>query len=182
MTTEKLVFQQTIEGLYARGLGSRVTPALKTRLRGIGLDLDGKLLPAYDFEVWMKSLELTAAELYPRQPTDQAMFQVGESFIHGYRDTLLGRAVLGTVRVMGPHRALARARQSFRSGNNYTEATLTPLGAEAAELWMNEVGPWPGFTAGIIHAALSASGVEPVVVPTQHDGHACAYRITWSKA
>lgn len=179
---DKLVFEQTIDGLYARGLGRRVTPELKARLRALGMDLDGKLLPAYPFETWMKALEATAELLYPELPTDQAMFHVGESFIEGYRDTLLGRAVLGTVRVLGPHRALARARQSFRSGNNYTEATLTPLGAEATELWMNEVGPWPGFTAGIIHAALTAAGVVPVVVPTQHDGHACTYRITWTKA
>ncbi len=178
---EKLVFEQTIEGLFMRGLGPRVTPALKARLRTAGVNLDATLLPAYPFDVWMKSLEATAEELYAELPTDQAMFHVGERFIEGYRDTLLGRAVLGMVRVLGPHRALARARQSFRSGNNYTEATLTPIGPEASELWMNEVGPWPGFTAGIIHAALGAAGVVPVVVPTQHDGHACTYRVTWSK-
>lgn len=179
---EKLVFEQTIEGLYVRGLGSRLTPPLKAQLRAVGVDVDKTLLPAYDFEVWMRSLEVTAAGLYPSLPTEQAMFHVGESFIEGYKETLLGRAVLGVVRVLGPHRALARARQSFRSGNNYTEATLTPLGPEATELWMNEVGPWPTFTGGIIHAALAASGVTPKVEPTQHDGHACTFAISWTKA
>lgn len=177
---DKVVFEQTIEGLFVRGLGSRVTPPLKARLRDAGLDLDAKLLPAYPFEVWMRTLEVTARGLFPELPVEQAMFRVGESFIDGYRETFLGRAVLGMIRVLGPRRTLLRATQNFRSGNNYTDTKITEVDPTTIDLWMNEVGPWPTFTAGIIHAGMVATGATPKIDIRDHDGHACTFRVSWT--
>ena len=47
------------------------------------------------------------------------------------------------------------------------------------ELWMNEVGPYPSFTQGLIEAALRASGVTPSVEIKNYDGHGCTYRCSW---
>jgi len=179
---QQLVFEQTIEGLFVRAVGSRMTPRLKQRLREAGVDLDRKLLPAYPFGVWMQSLKVGSEELFPGQPPDVAQFQLGELFIEGYRETFLGRAVLGMIRVLGPRRTLRRSTQNFRSGNNYTETKLTEVDETCSELWMNEVGPYPSFTAGIIHGALVACGVTPTVEMRDHDGHACTYRISWGAA
>ncbi|MEW5739602.1 MAG: DUF2378 family protein [Myxococcota bacterium] len=178
--SERVVFSHTIEGLFVQALGARVTPELKARLKSAGLNLDAKLLPAYPFEVWMKVLELTCQALFPDLPTDQAMFRVGESFLDGYQHTFLGRAVLGMIRVLGPRRTLLRSTQNFRSGNNYTETKITEVDVNIIDLWMNEVGPWPTFTAGIIHAALKAAGAEPRIDILDHDGHACTYRVSWA--
>jgi len=177
--SEKLVFEQTIEALFVRAVGSRMSPALRRRLKDLGIDLEKKLRPAYTFEQWMGSLKAGAEELFPSQPLDQAMFQLGELFIDGYRETFLGRAVLGVVRVLGPKRTLKRSTQNFRSGNNYTETRLTEVDDTTSELWLNEVGPYPSFTAGIIHAGLVACGVVPTVTMEGHDGHACTYRVSW---
>lgn len=178
--SEKVVFNHTIDGLFREALGERVTPELKVRLKAAGLNLDAKLLPAYPFDTWMKVLELTCQVLFPALPMDQAMFRVGESLLDGYQKTFLGRAVLGMVRVLGPRRTLVRATQNFRSGNNYTEAKVTEVDVNVHDLWMNEVGPWPTFTAGIIHAAMKATGVAPRIDILQHDGHACTFRVSWS--
>lgn len=178
--TEKVVFEQTIEGLFVRALGSRMTPAIKTQLKGAGLDLDAKLLPAYPFDVWMKALEVTARGLFPEQSMEQAMFRVGESFVEGYRETFLGRAVLGMIRVLGPRRTLLRSTQNFRSGNNYTETKITEVDPTTIDLWMNEVGAWPTFTAGIIHAGMAATGATPRIDIRDHDGHACTFRVSWT--
>ena len=177
---EKVVFEQTIEGLFVRALGPQLTPGFKQRLAAIGLDVDARLRPAYPFDVWMKSLEIAASELYPTQPTTEAMFKVGTHLIDGYKETFLGRAVLGMIRVLGPRRMLMRATQNFRSGNNYTESRVTDVDPHTLELWMNEVGPYPTFTAGIIHAALAATGVTPKVVVKDHDGHACTFVCSWA--
>ncbi len=179
---EQVVFEQTIEGLFVRGLNGRLTAQAKERLRAAGLDLDRKLLPAYPFDTWMAVLRIAAEECFPRAPLDEALFKVGEALIEGYRETFLGRAVLGMVRVLGPRRTVLRATQNFRSGNNYTEAKVTDVSESCMELWMNEVGPYPTFTSGIICAALRATGVEPKVALEGHDGHACTYRITWAAA
>jgi uncharacterized protein (TIGR02265 family) len=175
---EQVVFEQTVEGLL-RAIRPRLTPSCQVRLKAAGLDVDAKLLPAYAFDVWMKCLLVSAEELWPHEPREQALFRVGEAFIEGYRETFMGRAVLGVIRVIGPRRALQRATRSFRSGNNYTEATVSEVSDTCLELWMNEVGPYPSFTQGLIEAALRASGVAPDVEIKNYDGHGCTYRCSW---
>ena len=181
MPEQKMVFEQTIEGLFLRGLGDRLTPACKSRLRAHGLDLDRKLLPAYEFEKWMAYLRIAAEELYGDSSTEVAMFRLGERTVDGFGDTLMGRAVLAMTRIIGPVRTLQRCDRNFRSGNNYTTSRLKELSAQCYELWVNEVGPYPTFTGGIVCAALRVAGAkEPKAEVVSHDGHACTYRITWS--
>jgi uncharacterized protein (TIGR02265 family) len=183
MADELLVFEQTIEAVFVRALHGRVTPNCKARLRQAGLDLDRKLRPAYPFDAWMTFLRITAEELFPGEPLEQGAFQIGEACIDGFRETMLGRAVLSLLRVLGPKRALMRATQNFRAGNNYTESRLKELGPRQFELWMNEVGSLPTFTAGILYAGLRTAGAENVRVDLSgYDGHTCTYCISWSEA
>src|SRR5215217_9517353 len=158
MADELLIFEQTLEALYLRGLQGQISASCKARLRQAGLDLDQKLRPAYPFNAWMAFLRITAEELYPELSVDEGCRKLGQAHIAGYRDTMLGRAVLSLLRVLGPRRALARATQNFRSGNNYTESKLVEVTPTQFELWMNEVGDYPDFTAGIIHAGLRVAG------------------------
>ncbi|WP_163996102.1 DUF2378 family protein [Pyxidicoccus caerfyrddinensis] len=183
MADELLIFEQTIEALFLRALSGRLTPECKARLRQAGLDVDQKLRPAYPFDSWMSFLRITAEELFPGEPLEQGTWKLGEAYIEGFRETMLGRAVLSLLRVLGPRRALMRATQNFRAGNNYTESKLKELGPAQFELWMNEVGPYPSFTAGIIHAGLRVAGAQAIFIETSgYDGHACTYRINWSEA
>jgi uncharacterized protein (TIGR02265 family) len=102
--------------------------------------------------------------------------------MEGFRETMLGRAVLSLLRVLGPRRALGRASQSFRSSNNYTETRLTEKGPRHFELWLNEVGSLPTFSAGLIHGGLKVSGARDIRVDLSgYDGHACTYLIQWSE-
>ncbi|MFY0573697.1 DUF2378 family protein [Cystobacter fuscus] len=183
MADELLVFEQTIEAVFVRALHGRLSPACRERLRQAGLDVEQKLRPAYPFASWMTFLRIVAEELYPQLPLEESAFKLGEAYMDGYRETMLGRAVLSLLRVLGPRRALMRATQHFRSGNNYTESRLKELGPCKFELWMNEVGSLPSFTAGIIHAGLRTAGVEHLRIElTGYDGHACTYCINWSDA
>ncbi|HEX8823323.1 MAG TPA: DUF2378 family protein [Archangium sp.] len=183
MADELLIFEQTIEAVYVRALHGRIPPSCKARLREAGLDLDKKLRPAYPFDSWMTFLRITAEELYPGEPLSQGAFKIGEACIDGFRETMLGRAVLSLLRVLGPRRALMRATQNFRAGNNYTESRLKEISPRQFELWMNEVGSLPTFTAGILHAGLRTAGAENIHVDLSgYDGHACTYRISWSEA
>lgn len=183
MADELLIFEQTIEALFLRALHGRLTPECKTRLRQAGLDVDQKLRPAYPFASWMTFLFIASEELFPKEPVEQGTWKLGEAYIEGFRETMLGRAVLSLLRVLGPRRALMRATQNFRAGNNYTESKLKELGPAQFELWMNEVGAYPAFTAGIIHAGLRVAGAHDISIETSgYDGHACTYRISWKEA
>jgi uncharacterized protein (TIGR02265 family) len=183
MADELLVFEQTIEAMFQRALSGRLTPTCKSRLREAGLDVDQKPRPAYTFAAWMTFVRIAAEEVFPGEPLEVAAFKLGQAHMEGYRETMLGRAVLSLMRVLGPRRALARATQTFRSGNNFTETRLTELGPRQFELWFNDVGPLPSFTAGIIHGGLKVSGARDIRIDVDgYDGHACTYRIQWGEA
>jgi uncharacterized protein (TIGR02265 family) len=182
MADELLVFEQTIEALFHRALNGRLTPRCKTRLREAGLDVEQKPRPAYTLTAWMTFLRITAEELHPGEPLEQAAFKLGQVYMEGFRETMLGRAVLSLLRVLGPRRALGRAAQSFRSSNNYTETRLTEVGPRHFELWLNEVGSLPWFSAGLIHGGLKVSGARDIRVDIAgYDGHACTFHVQWSE-
>ncbi len=118
--------------------------------------------------------------MFSASPPNEGQFRLGELMIDVYKETFLGRAVLGMVRVLGPRRTLLRSTQNFRSGNNYTESRIVEKSPTHIELWMNEVGAFPDFTAGIVFAAIRAAGAPNVKVDVvDYDGHECTYRVVW---
>jgi uncharacterized protein (TIGR02265 family) len=157
---EKLVFDQTLEGLFVRGLEGQVTPSLRLHLREVGVDLDRKLLPAYPFETWCFCVQVAARELYSSAPEEQAYHALGERMVDGYRGTLIGRALFSVLQLLGPRRMVGRVQQSFRSGNNYTEVHTQALAPSHLELWVNEAGPTRYLVQGAILAGLRGCGVQ----------------------
>jgi uncharacterized protein (TIGR02265 family) len=178
---ERLVFAHTVEGLLIRGVAGMLTDKLKARLRQAGLDLDAKLRPAYTYEEWTEFVRISAEELFPEKPWPAAYRALGERLIDGYRETLLGRAVMSIIKLRGPAKAIQRTQQSFRSGNNYTEARVEHLEPNRAELWMNETSDVRMLTAGIILAGLRATGAkEPSVEVKRFDEKGTFYLLKWS--
>jgi uncharacterized protein (TIGR02265 family) len=157
---ERLVFDQTLEGLFIRGLSGQVTPCLKSQLRGMGVDLDRKLLPAYAFSTWCSCVRLAAKELYGNEPPEQAYRLLGERMVDGYRATMLGRPLFSVLQLLGPRRVINRSQQTFRSGNNYTEIRIRELGPLHLELWVNEAGPTRYLVQGAMLAGLRSSGAK----------------------
>ncbi|MCP3136166.1 DUF2378 family protein [Pyxidicoccus xibeiensis] len=177
---EKLVFEHTVEGLFVRGLVGRVTPALRERLKGVGVDLDRKLQPAYGFDTFCSAVRVAARELHPEVPEEVGYGLLGERMVDGYRETVLGRAAFGVIQLLGPRRALGRAQQMFRSGNNYSEIRLADVLPTEVHLWMNEAGTLRYFTQGALLAGLRATGAHQPQVAVQDFSEAhVTYRLTW---
>lgn len=178
--SEKFVFEQTIEGLFVRGLGPRLTPQLKQRLRIEGLDLDAPLHPAYSFEKWCRFVALANEELHGG--AIEAGYQaLGERVVDGFKDSLLGGAVFAVLKVIGPKRALHRLKQNFRAGNNYSEGTVSEVGPNHFEVWMNECGDIRHLTSGILLAGVRAAGAkDPRVAVKSFDDTGVTYSVTWT--
>lgn len=177
---ERMVHGQVLEGLYVKALAGRIDDKCVERLRAAGLDLAKPLKPFYSFDVWMDSIRIAAEGVFPEVPAVVARNRLGRALIGGYRETLAGRAILGVMRILGPARTLGQSARNFRAGNNYTEADVKEIAAKCYELWMNEVGPYPEFTSGIVEAGIEESGGKNVRVELKgYDGHAATYRITW---
>ena len=177
---DRLVFDHTVEGLFMRGLAGQMTPRLKEQLRLAGVELERKLMPAYPFETWAACIAVAARELYPDRPEPEAWRLLGERMVEGYRETAVGGSMFALLKALGPRRMLARAQQSLRSGNNYSEVRSKDVAPTVMEMWMNDTHMMRYFVQGTVLAALRASGVPDPTVDILHtDEQGTTYRVSW---
>src|ERR1700722_14277300 len=112
------------EGLYLRGLTA--TPDLKAKLHAAGFDPD-RIEPSYAPEVMDRCLAATAEHLYPGMPRDEADRRLGNSFVAGFRQTLVGSVIMAGFPVLGGDRLVARVAKSYSVGQNFGRTTLVPI-------------------------------------------------------
>ena len=159
-TQRRLVFEHTIEGLFRFSLRSRLSSQGWNGLKAVGIDLSKPLLPAYSDETWKRALELTVADLYPLLPREEGWRRLGREVVNGMVHTVMGRAMVGVARLLGPLRSLRRLNNTLRSADNYVESRLTELSPTACEVWINEVMGQPTYYQGIVEACLALAGAQ----------------------
>ncbi|MFT3712481.1 MAG: DUF2378 family protein [Archangium sp.] len=161
---EQLLFSQAAESLQ-RALGPLLTEQSKARFKELGVDFSKPLEPAYPLAAWRKVVNYAGELVAPHQPYDRQQFALGSRFITAYTDTVIGRATLGFMRLLGPRRTLERMAKTLRTGNNYSETKLTQLGPSLFELWCNHVQN-PSFYRGMLQTGLEHTGLTGVQVTT----------------
>ncbi len=178
---ERLVFSTVVEGLLKHGLGGDLPPALKERLKAEGLDVERPLLPAYPVKVWQSCLYQIVAHYSPQLGREEAFRKLGRQMADGYAHTLLGRALYGLMRLIGPNRSLKRMAQNLGSSDNYTNVTLTELSPSEFEMKMNSKLEIRGYAEGIFEAMLETAGARAVSVQESARSDAdTTYRIRWA--
>lgn len=181
MTDAPVVFGSSVEAL-ARVVGPKLTPALKARYAALGFDL-GRPHPAYPYDAWVKALELTLSELYPGEPEERATFLLGRALFESYGTTMIGRALMQMLKVLGPRRALHRMARNLRTTNNYSDSRLTEQGERHAELWINKAR-FPEYFRGLLCAGLEFTGAREVQVTVKERGalpdESVVFDVRWS--
>jgi uncharacterized protein (TIGR02265 family) len=157
---ERLVFASAFESLFQKSLDGRVSPTLKSGLLELGVNLDRPLLPAYPLETWIRALQLTVQDLFPDEPPERAFEQLAALVISGYEKTLLGRATLAMMRLVGPDRCLKRFAQGLHTTDNYSEVELTPEGPGAYTFRINLVSETPRYVESLVEGILRTAGAK----------------------
>lgn len=179
---DRVVFSQVVEGLLKYGVGDRVTPRLRERLRRMGLDLERPLLPAYPVAQWVQCLHVIVEEVYPGVPAEEAFRQLAARHVEGYGHTLVGKALMRLLKLLGPRRTVHRMVQALRTSDNYTEVRLTELGPGTWEMWMNSVLDAPGYAEALFESFLRVSGAEsPHVSRVRREEDSSTYLLTWKQ-
>lgn len=175
---ENLIFAQTIEGLL-RAL-QPLEPEVRAGLKRCGIDPDGRLLPAYPLDQFIAALDFVGAHLAPGRPRDEQTRVVGHRFMDAYQQTMIGRAMVAAMRVIGPRRTLERLAHKFRTGNNFSQTRLTQLGPTEAEVWCNQTSR-PGWYIGLITRGLELAGAKDVTVKLiSQEGEGARFHVKWA--
>lgn len=179
--SERLVFSQVVEGLIKHGLRNEVSPALKGRLRGEGLDLDRPLLPAYPVDAWNRCIRHMADEVFPGLPREQALRELAARNVSGLGETLIGRALYGVLRLIGPRRMVMRLPRDVAGTDNYSNVTVTEVGPNQWRMWMNSRLELPGYAESLFESMLRVAGAKsPVVEVIRKGENETEYLLRWS--
>jgi uncharacterized protein (TIGR02265 family) len=171
------VYAHTVEGLFFKALRARITPPVAAQLKELGIDLAGKPREVPHLQ-WKEALVI-AASLF-EGTDDQRFRQIGQSVLRHYEETVMGRAVVAVMRILGPTRIFHRVNQTLRSANNYIVAEFTPAGERAWDGIVNECNGNPHYIAGVLEQGLIISGAKEVDVAVRNfDGHAAMFSIRW---
>ncbi len=177
-----VVFDHTVEGLFLIALKGRLSSMAAARLRAEGMDLSKKLLPAYGFETWRKCLEIAVTDLYGKLPRAEGYRRLGHDVVKGMCKTVIGRAMLGVARLLGPLRALRRLDHNLHSADNYVQARLTELSSNWCEVELNEVMEQPGYYQGILEACLEMAGAKEIRVELiARAGRGASFLVQWKE-
>jgi uncharacterized protein (TIGR02265 family) len=184
MSEPQLIFSHSLQGLLSRAFPKGVPPEAKAKLRAVGVELDKQLLPAYPRETWGRCIEVCAELAFPQERRDVAWRKMGERMVDGYKETMIGRAMFSTLRLLGPRRMMQRSQKNFRSGNNYTEVRITDISPTEMHVWFNETNEvLRQFTMGLVLAGMRAGGaVDPQVEPLRTDAQGFTLRAAWKPA
>lgn len=175
---ERLIFAQTFEGLF-RAVGADLSVRLARELERLGVDPARPLRPAYPLATFQAVFEACGAELFPDLDQEGRRYALGRRFLDGYRQTMVGRAMVAVMRVVGPARTLDRLARRFRTGNNFSETSLTRVDDTTFELWCNQV-QMPGWYRGLITRGLELAGAMGVTAELlRHDEHGATFRVSW---
>jgi uncharacterized protein (TIGR02265 family) len=179
MSDAPVMFSSTIEGLI-RALGDKLDVTTNAAFKAAGIDLLGKLQPAYERAAWLQASRLAGELLFPGKPVAEQQHLLGQRFMNGFAETLVGKALATMMRVVGPRRSLDRIQRNFRMGNNFTEATLHEIELRVCDLWISPVA-YPEFYQGLVEAGLTLAGGKSVeATPMKREGESVTLRVRWS--
>ncbi len=183
MSTERVEFEQSVEGLFRGALAAHEDPDLVDALRKSGLDLTRKLAPAYPAAQFATWLRVAARHRYPALDEAAACREVGKLAVQrGLRSTMLGSALLGVLKMLGVRRSLQRLGRSFRNGNNYIEAAVVERGPLALEVTLGPVVVPPAFYEGVLEAGPRELGAREVKLSRlSADGERITYLVEWTE-
>ena len=174
------MFSQTVEGLL-RALGP-LDATDRERLKAIGFDPSLPLAPGYPVEKYVE-LQRVAVEIFaPEVPFSLGIETLGRRFVDAYGETLMGRAVLVALKLLGPRRALERLTRTLATGTSFFQTRLTEVQPGVFHLWINRV-TWPGWYLGLLRRGLELAGAQEIslaVVEHVGPGLGLTLEVRWS--
>lgn len=152
---DKLIYDHAVRAMF-KGNARRLSPGALQRLKGLRIEPEGTLLPAYSADAWAECARIVAGDLHPGVEPVEAMRRVARGTVDAFAHELVGKAMFSLLRVIGIDRASRRLTQTFRSGSNFVETKSRRVSEDpiTEEIWFNDVSGCPGFYWGLLEGGM----------------------------
>ena len=179
---EKLVYENAVEGLFIKGFGKQLSPTLKAAMKEVGIDVDAPLKTSYPGDIVNRCTQLLREHVFRHESDDaKAYAALGSKTLDGYFDTLLGRAMVGVLRVVGYERIIDRLPRQMASGSNYQFVEVKRVKPGEAEVSCSDYQPHPAINLGVLTRAFTHYFPAPdfKMEILRVEPARCLYRMTW---
>lgn len=144
------------------------------KFKAIGVD-PGHLMAAYAPHTWVSALAVSCELLFPGLPASEAHRRLGNLYMEGFANTLMGKALFVLGRTIGAARMLPRMTRNFRTANNFIDTQLVRLDertwrlevltqpAALPSLKLGSTAP-PAFIQGLLEVMLRLGGHRDIEV------------------
>lgn len=157
---ERLVFSPSVEGLFVRGVGSKLTLAIRNEIRAVGIDLDKPLLAAYPVDTYHRAINIVAQRVYPELTAEKAHFEIGSRMIYGLVETLIGKGLVGFAKVVGPRRSLMKVATTSKTSTNFSQNEAREIGPNEVEIIAYPYVGLPELMQGAMVASAEVAGAK----------------------
>src|SRR5687767_2702508 len=107
-----LVDAAIFEGMFVRAV--RPDQDFAAELRDAGFNVD-KIQPRYPAVVWTRALEIARRRLYGDKPEEAGYRALGNRFIDGYFETIIGKIISIPLALMSPDRVIERLPKTWKA-------------------------------------------------------------------
>ena len=179
--TDRLFFDHTVSAMFIHAFPPAAQVGLTEALRDGGIDVERPLLPAYEYSVWRRCLELQRTRVFPDEPIEVGSRRQGERYVEAYFErTMLGGPLKLLLRALGPRRTLERLALNFRSANTFSETSMKLTGPNAGLIEVNDVfSRSPAYVVGMLEKGLQLIGASGTVEAVRHEGDAATFSVSW---
>ncbi len=174
----EVILGSAVEGLFVRAL--KPTGAFAEELRGAGVDLQ-RLEPTYPLPVWYAAVRIALRHVAGHLPEDAGYRVLGDRFISGFFDTLVGKLVAVGLPLMGPDKTVQRLGRTWTTAQPTLRLESVKEADAQWRLTLHQKGVLPHFCAGIITAGLQRTGVKPDVQVLERSPSHCVLQVRWSQ-
>lgn len=159
------------DGLFAVAL--QPTGTFRDDLKVAGFDAD-RPRPEYPLKIWHDCVDVAARHLYPGEQRERAWELLGERFIEGYLQTLVGKIIAVALPFLSPQSFVQRSPRFMSTGLVGADIKLEWNGKNAATVVLtNSDHPSGHLLAGVVRVSLKrigAKGVKVTAAPFETTG------------
>jgi uncharacterized protein (TIGR02265 family) len=146
---EVKALQSLFEGLFVRAL--QPSGSFKDRLREKGFDLS-RMQPKYPIQVWLDCVDVANSEVHPELSRPDAWVAIGDRFVEGYFQTLVGRMIATTLPFLSAKTFVGRSPRFISTGLEGVQQELKWENEKTALLSIRGGGELAGhLLVGVCH-------------------------------
>lgn len=178
---QRVYYAVAIESTFKHGPGLKLTDAQRAVLRDeYGIN-PFNTMPVYSVEVMDRALAYLQRELFPEMRKEQSEELLGALSFRGFTETLIGKAIMQMMRLIGPERTMPRMSKNLAAGTSFMVITSKKLAPGDFELHVSDVAGIPHFYKGMFAEGLAYTRAKNLKVEiASTSGASATYRITWN--